>query len=89
MPDWLLGSMLSVIMKGGGSILLVTYTIEDEPEAPEETLTFQTSMRSVVIGGIVRTVDDVVRVMPVEVETSPLLNVVTLAVGQPTSSDVV
>ena len=50
---------LSVMVKGGGRILRVT--VITEPVTPLVTLTFQRSIWSVVIGGIVRVVVTVVR----------------------------
>lgn len=53
-PDWLFGLRSSVIVNGGGRMLLVTYITE--LDTPAVTLTFQKLILSVVMGGIVRVV---------------------------------
>ena len=65
--DLLRGFRSSVIVKGGGKMLRVIWNTE--LLTSDGILTFHTSMRSVVTGGIVSTVVCTMRSYPVEVET--------------------
>lgn len=86
-PDSDRGLGSSVMVKGGGRILLVSCT--KALVTPELMGTFHRLISFVVTGGIVRTVVLVVLSMPVDVDTWPFLRLVTLVVDHATSRDVV
>lgn len=85
--DWWRGFRSSVMMNGGGRILVVTNILLSE--APGVILTFQTSILSVVIGGMVSVVVFVIRSNPVDVDTWPFGRVVLMVVFHATWSEVV
>lgn len=86
-PDSDRGLGSSVMVNGGGRILLVSCT--KALVAPELIRTFHILISVVVTGGIVRTVVWVVLSMPVEVDTRPFLRVVIFVVDHATSREVV